>query len=108
MKLSGKFWVLLSLCFSAGLWMAAPSRVVAQEDCRTFHTIRLQCLVGEGGQMSSKGTCSCGDCDGGGMPECDDFDYDDCTIWADWRDEWVTIDMYECVGSGSCSCGPGY
>ena len=102
MKVIANLWVVLSLCLSAGLWLAAPPVVAQDNGCRTFVTKHLSCVVGPG-HSETKGSCSCGFCSGQGMSSCDDFIYDDCVY--NYGGQYVTIDMYECEGSGSCSCG---
>jgi hypothetical protein len=100
-KVIANLWVLLSVCFAAGLWLAAPRPLAADPDCRQFHTIHLECSVGPG-QTTQKGTCSCAFCGDSGMSSCSDFVYDECIV--EYEEEYETIDMYECVGSGRCNC----
>jgi hypothetical protein len=76
--------------------------VAEDNGCRMFVNNYLQCAVGPEGGEEQKGSCSCGFCEGDGMSSCDDFAYDECIYNLDG--EFVVIDMYECVGSGSCSC----
>jgi hypothetical protein len=99
--------LLLGALFAAGLSVTEQPTAVAQEGCENYtFTPPIQCLSRPGGPTVEKRSCLCGRCDDTGFTSCqDDYHYDDCVAWAADRQEFVEIELYECILSGECKCG---